>query len=381
MSERTTVLLASPYGQTGGGMGSIMTYLASMQSGPATRYQFKQVETRGGGHVLLSPYYVAVAAGQIASESIRGRLALVHLNLAEGGSVYRKAALLAVAKVAGSKVLLHLHAARIRQFHQSVNGAGKWLLRWMFQTADHTVVLGDVWRQWVIENFNVPPGKVSIVYNGVPTPRQAQRPKRTDKAFHLLFVGNLSERKGVSDLLHALAAPPLRERNVKLTLAGGGPLDHYQQLAECLGIADHTRFAGWLTQDGARDLMLSADALILPSYDEGLPLVILEALASGTPVICTPVGSVPEVLKDHETALLVMPGAQDDIVGAVLELIDNASLRASLALAGSRLYARVFTLEAFSHSITNLYSVVLADRPRPSAMWSKAQKVANDGGD
>ena len=199
MSDRRTVFLACPYGQVGGGMGSIMAYLASLGRDPSDRFDLQRLESRGGGHIALSPLFLAGAVGRIFLEAARGRLAVVHLNLAERGSVYRKAALLAATRLVGGRVLLHLHAAQIVQFHDSMGATGRALLRWMFHSADQCVVLGEVWRHWVAETFGVKPSRISIIYNGVPA--TVAPPDATDRAggrpFRLLFVGNLLERKGV----------------------------------------------------------------------------------------------------------------------------------------------------------------------------------------
>jgi glycosyltransferase involved in cell wall biosynthesis len=173
-----------------------------------------------------------------------------------------------------------------------------------------------------------------------------------------LDVGNLLERKGVRELLRAGASPSVRDRDIVLTMAGGGPVDTYRALAAKLGIADRVTFTGWVSQDAARALMVSADALILPAYDEGLPLVILEALASRTPVICTPVGSIPEVLDDRRTALFVSPGDEADIAAAILTLLDRPEMRRELSEAGAILYNRLFTMEAFARSFGRLYAAL-----------------------
>ncbi|HQT76012.1 MAG: hypothetical protein B7Z80_03740 [Rhodospirillales bacterium 20-64-7] len=359
MKNRRTVFLAAPYGQVGGGMGSIMAYLASLQHDPSGRFDLKQLETRGGGHVAFSPIFLTAAIGRIALEAARGRLAIVHLNLAERGSVYRKAALLAATKLAGGRVLLHLHAAQIRQFYDAMDSRGKALVRWVFQSADHIVVLGEVWRHWVTTTFGVDPERVSIVYNGVPATVAKARTVPDDGRFRLLFVGNLMERKGVSDLLRAFAKPSIRARNAHLTMAGGGPVDKYRAMAAELGIADRVTFTGWVSQDDARTLMVNADALILPAYDEGLPLVILEALATGTPVICTPVGSIPEVLADRHNALFVTPGDEAAIAEAILALIDDPAMGRALATEGSALYQRLFTMDAFARAIGTFYSALI----------------------
>jgi glycosyltransferase involved in cell wall biosynthesis len=379
MSNRQTVFLACPYGQVGGGMGSIMAYLASLETDPSGRFDLKRLESRGGGHIAASPVFLSAAIARIFAEAARGRLAVVHLNLAERGSVYRKAALLAAAKLAGGRALLHLHAAQIVQFHASMGPGGKWLLRWMFRSADHCVVLGEVWRRWVSDTFGIKSNRISVVYNGVPATAAKQRTTPVDGRFRLLFVGNLLERKGVKDLLQAFAAPALRARDIELTMAGGGPVEQYRAMAQQLGIADRVTFTGWVSQDDARTLMVNADALILPAYDEGLPLVILEALASATPVICTPVGSIPEVLADAETALFVTPGDEAGIAAAIINLIDHPALGRRIAAAGSALYQRLFTMEAFARSVGSLYAMLTPRDAKPDVpVWPSVQEAHDD---
>jgi glycosyltransferase involved in cell wall biosynthesis len=369
------VFLVSPYGQIGGGMGSIMDYLASMRHGAWDRFDLRRLESRGGGHVVFSLVFVALAVGRILLEGARGRLAVVHLNLAERGSVYRKAALLGTTKLAGGRVLLHLHAAQLVQSHATTGRFGKALLRWMFRSADQCVVLGDVWRRWVVDTFGVPPNRIGVIYNGVPATVSKPRTASRDGRFRLLFVGNLLERKGVNDLLHALASPGITARGVILTMAGGGPVDTYREIATRLGISDRVAFTGWVSQDDARSLMVNADALILPAYDEGLPLVILEALASRTPVICTPVGSIPEVLEDRRTALFVAPGSQAEIAAAILALADKPELGSELAEAGKLLYERLFTMEAFANSVESLYEILTPrGGPTASSLWPPVEE-------
>jgi glycosyltransferase involved in cell wall biosynthesis len=227
-----------------------------------------------------------------------------------------------------------------------------------------------VWRRWVAGTFEIRPNRISVVYNGVPATAAKLRTAPNDGRFRLLFVGNLLERKGVKDLLHAFAAPSLRTRDIELTMAGGGPVEQYRAMAQQLGVADRVTFTGWVSQDDARTLMVNADALILPAYDEGLPLVILEALASSTPVICTPVGSIPEVLADGETALFVTPGDQAGIAAAIEGLIDEPALGRTIAARGSALYRRLFTMEAFARSVGSLYATLAqGDAKAATPVW------------
>jgi glycosyltransferase involved in cell wall biosynthesis len=378
-----TVFLTCPYGQVGGGMGSIMQYMADLGTDPTGRFDLVRLESRGGGSILLSPFHLAWAVLRIFAGAARGRLAVVHLNLAERGSVYRKGVLLYAARLVGVKVLLHLHAAQIIAFHASLPRPGRALLRGMFRSADHVVVLGELWRRWVIETFGVAPQAISVVNNGVPaTP--LPREKRADGApFRLLFLGNLLERKGIADLLHALALPAAKGADLVLTVAGGGAVDTYKQMAAELGIADRVQFTGWLDQATARRQVTQADALVLPAYDEGLPLVILEAMATGVPVVCTPVGAIPEVFADRETALFVPPGDREALAAALVELSNDAALQERLSSEGLGVYHRRFTMTAFAQSMAALYAMLTRSPPnaalqRPASQRPAMAEVADD---
>jgi len=359
-------------------MGSIMAYLASLRTDPSGRFRLTPLESRGGGRLLFSPLYLALAVVRIVAEAARFRLAVVHLNLAERGSVYRKAVLLFAAKMTGARVLLHLHAAQIVALHDTMSPAGRSLLRSMFRSADTVVVLGDVWRRWVIDTFQLSPQAVSVIRNGVPATTTPRIPRPPGAPFRLLFLGNLLQRKGVADLLHALALPSLRDTRLTLTLAGGGPLETYRLMAESLGIAAQVKFTGWVDQATARDLLAGADALALPAYDEGLPLVILEAMATGVPVICTPVGAIPEVFEDRQTALFVPPGDRTALASTIAELAANPKLQASLSAEGLALYQRDFTMDGFAARISALYAALDRPQARRSELGFRVAEAGDD---
>jgi glycosyltransferase involved in cell wall biosynthesis len=354
-----------------------MAYLASLRVDPSGRFRLLRLESRGGGRLIFSPFFLAAAVCRIVAEAAAGRLAVVHLNLAERGSVYRKATLLFAAKFVGARVLLHLHAAQIVAEHEAMPRAGRFLLRCMFRSADRVVVLGELWRRWVIDTLGVTPWVVTVLRNGVPATTVPRVPRRGDEPFRLLFLGNLLQRKGIADLLHALAATP--GDPIALTVAGGGPVDTYRQMAASLGIGSRVRFTGWVGQAEARDLLAASDALALPAYDEGLPLVILEAMATGVPVICTPVGAIPEVFEDRRTALFVAPGDRLALSAAIATLRDDPALQKTLSAGGLALYGRDFTMEVFASRISALYAAL--DRPRPLMNPLDLGRIAGAGDD
>jgi len=171
----------------------------------------------------------------------------------------------------------------------------------------------------------------------------------------VLFLGNLSERKGVSDLLQALAQPGFDTARLEVTLAGGGDVHGYETKSRELGINGFVRFAGWSDQQQAARLMARTDVLVLPSYDEGLPLVILEALANGVAVVCSPVGEIPSVLSDGVNACFVQPGDVAGIAAGLQRVLQDGELRATLERNGRALYEQQFSIAHFFSSVAHIH--------------------------
>jgi glycosyltransferase involved in cell wall biosynthesis len=343
------VLLVSPYGAAGGGMGRSMEYLA--EAAPAG-FAFTFIESRGQGRAAWSAFFAARAALCVTIRSCNGRRNILHVNMAERGSVLRKSFFLYLGRILGVPTVLHLHAAEMAPFYDSLALLPRRLLRLTLQRADAVIVLGRAHAAWVRVVAGVAADRITIVPNGVAAPAPAATPaSRGD----LLFLGNLVARKGVTDLLCALAAPCLEELPWSLTMAGAGDAGALRRQAESLGIGARVEMQGWVTREASRHLLARAGALILPSYHEALPLSVLEALSYGVPVITTPVGSLPEVLRDGETALFVPPGDVTALTAAILALLTDEALAARLGQAGRALYQQEFTQARFAARICAVY--------------------------
>ena len=276
------------------------------------------------------------------------------MNLGDKASAARKGLLTVLGRAMGATVVVHLHAAKLVQTYNQAGPVVRWMITLPFRVASTNIVLGEVWRRWLIDELGVAPGKVDILANGVPSAPYAPRDHLSPRTpVRLLFLGNLMERKGVTDLIEALALLPADLPDWSLTLAGGGEIERYRGLAAARGLTE--RVVGWVGSAQALALLGVVDAMVLPSYDEGLPLVILEALGAGTPVVCTPVGAIPEFLQDGETALFVAPGDQPGLAAALGRVIAEPALRQHLGDTGRSSYQRTFSLEAFQSALFDIY--------------------------
>lgn len=360
-----TILVACPWTPVGGGMFKVADYLIRAQADPrqvsgsegppVALARLKPLDTRGSGSSAASLLVLVGALAALVRGRIRGEVAGVHVNMAERLSLVRKGLVVVTCRALGLPVVLHLHAAELHRAWPALPAPARALARWMFSLPRACIVLGPQSAEFVTGALRVPPERVVAVSNGVPPPRQARRRRERD-GLQLLFVGNLSARKGLPELLQAMALPVLAALPITLTLAGGGDLPGWRARADRLGLGDRVRFCGWT--DGAKlaGLMASADALVLPSHDEGLPLVILEALAQGLPVVCTPVGEIAACLQDGRHALFVPPGDAVGLARALARLLGDATLREQLALEGRSLWQREFSISRFFSRIAAVHS-------------------------
>lgn len=156
-------------------------------------------------------------------------------------------------------------------------------------------------------------------------------------ATRVLTVGRLAGVKGQAVLLEALAQLAARGRRVELTVAGDGPeRERLERRAAELGVADRVEFLGSVGQDRVADLYAQADVFCTSSFAEGVPTVLMEAMASGLPTVATRIMGIPELVEDGATGLLVPPGRADALADALERLADDPELARRMGEAGRR---------------------------------------------
>ncbi|MFM8444157.1 MAG: glycosyltransferase family 4 protein [Methylococcus sp.] len=171
-------------------------------------------------------------------------------------------------------------------------------------------------------------GKFEISRLGVDTERFAPRAAKTPgDPFELVCVGRLVAAKGQHILLDAMAALRAEGRRVHLTLVGQGPdLESLKTQSSRLGLSEAVTLTGAVNQDAILDFYLRADAFVLPSFAEGLPVVLMEAMALGVPCITTHITGVPEMIRDGIEGLLAAPSDMEGLTRAIARLMDEKDL-------------------------------------------------------
>ena len=176
----------------------------------------------------------------------------------------------------------------------------------------------------------------------------------------IVFLGRLSERKGVPELLLALSHPVMKELRWRAVLAGDGPVEDYRRQAADMGLSGLVDMPGWLGADETRALCARADILVLPSHAEGLAMAVLEGLSHGLAVVTTRVGAHEEVISDGETGVFVPVGDKDALAAALAKLITDPDIRSRLAAGARAHYLNHFSMKAYMRSMENLYETISA---------------------
>lgn len=354
--RRRFIYIACPWAPVGGGMYKVADYLIQSQAAaaPDGTAQLCPLDTRGTAGAVLSLGKLAMALARIAWGRFDGGLAGVHVNMGERMSLFRKGVIVAACRALGVPVVLHLHA-QMETFYKSLSPVPQRLARRVFLMANGVVVIGPAARRFVLEVLRVPAQRVDVVINGVPEAVVAGNRRPDGGPRRLLFVGNLSDRKGVLDLLSALASPQLDTTGLQVSLVGGGDLARYRRRARELGLESFVRFEGWCDQARTRELLASSHALVLPSHDEVLPLAILEALAHGVAVVTTPVGEIPALLTDGSNALFVSPRDPASLAAGLQRLLHEPGLLDTLSRNGRQLYEERFGLRGFFTRVASVH--------------------------
>jgi glycosyltransferase involved in cell wall biosynthesis len=206
-------------------------------------------------------------------------------------------------------------------------------------------------------------GPVDVTWNGVDTALFGPWDSRSAARRRLLFVGRIAPGKGLPDLLQALGVVAAQCPNVVLSIVGDGPLRKQaaRQVAR-YGLGERVEFLGYVrSREALCTLYQEAWALVLPSYHESLPTVLLEAMASGTPVIATRVGSVPDIIVHGENGLLVSPGAPGELAEAICRLLGDVALGHRLGAEARRTVVQRFSWQIVGDRYLERYRTLLRE--------------------
>lgn len=176
-----------------------------------------------------------------------------------------------------------------------------------------------------LTGIGVNPEKIQVIYNGVNHEKFGQSYPVTYKSPYILFIGNLKHDKGVMELIEGFNKVKNQYPDLHLIFAGSGVMQNaITEFANTQNISDRVTLLGNINHDELPAWLSNASALCLPSYNEGVPNVVLESMAAGTPVLATNVGGIPEILNEEVCGKLIIPKNSNAVAKGLNELLDQS---------------------------------------------------------
>lgn len=283
---------------------------------------------------------------------------VVHINTSLNTRAYwRDLVYLALAKALRARVLYQVHGGALPENFFARSRMLTGFLRWTLTLPDVVVVLAQCelasYRQFVPgqEVVALPNGIDCRPFASVPTVRS-----REDEPLRLVYIGRIAREKGLYETLQGVRLAHERGVDARITIAGGGPEEpRLRRYAQALGIGSRVTFAGPVFGDDKVNLLAGADLMLLPSYGEGLPYALLEAMAAGIPVIATPVGAIPDVMAEGIHGFLVPPRDGKAIAAALLVLAGDRERLSWMSRACRRRIRAAYSIERLAAELRLVY--------------------------
>lgn len=244
---------------------------------------------------------------------------IVHVHGASDASFWRKRIFINLAKMFGKKVVFHCHGSEFQRFTSQHQNA----VRKTLNKCDCIIALSESWKEWFEKTIH---HKNIVVIKNVIAPPHVKKIKHD--GFVMLFLGRLGKRKGIYDLMDVLVNHRTEfEGKIKFLFGGDGDVEQVKEIIKKNGLENIAEYQGWVNGEKKEHLLNMADTYILPSYNEGLPISVLEAMSYSLPIISTTVGGIPEVLTNGENGFIMEPGDKNAIYQAIHALMKNGKLR------------------------------------------------------
>lgn len=338
-----------------GGMRSVVE--GYQRDGLFGRWNVELVFTHEFGSTRLKLSRFFTGLGYVCKLLINREIGLLHCHVSMRASFWRKSIFATLARQFKVAVILHIHGGRFRVFYDDQPLVVQHVIRYQLEKADRVLVLSPTWQEFI---KSIAPGaNVGICRNYVEMPPLAHDTKdRT--VINLLFLGFVGNLKGIHDLLAVLPEVVKSHPNLRLRVGGNGEIDYAKDIVEREGLTNYVEFLGWVSGDAKRDLLASADIFVLPSYKEGLPVSLLEAMSYGVPVISTTVGSIPELIDDTVNGFLINPGDRQALQSLLVLLGKDAGLRVEIGDKGRQTILAQYSRQVVLPELEAVYSDLIS---------------------
>lgn len=312
------VLMVVPSFSAKGGITSVVSGYKNIT---VDDYKIKFVETYCDGSKIKKIFKFISGLTKYLYYMIMWNPDIVHVHSSFGKSFSRKKYIIRIAKIFNKRIINHIHGADFDEFYTNTNKKMKNRIIKTYNCCDVIIALSEEWKNKL--SIIIDERKIRIVENyGVIHKSDYSRKNNHS----VLFLGFICERKGCFDI--PLVVKKVKEKipNVKFILCGSGTSDDIDKLKKQIienNVCDNVIFPGWVKDNKKRELLENSNLFFLPSYNEGMPMAILDAMGYALPIISTTVGGISKIVKNDYNGYIYKPGEIDKFSNAIIGLLND----------------------------------------------------------
>lgn len=304
-------------------MGGISTVVQGyLQSELIKNYNVMYLSSHKDGNKITKLCIVLKAYFKFFYICLYNKPDIIHIHSSFGASFYRKAIFIKIGKWFDLPIINHVHGADFNKFYVDATDKNRKIIKKVYSKCDSIIVLSKEWEKKFLDI--VPQQKISVIENYALYPNKINDIK--DKENIILFLGEVGKRKGAYDIPKVVEKVKEISKDFKFIICGNGEVENIKKIALNKKIAEYIEFRGWIGKDEKVSLLKKAKIYFLPSYNEGLPMSILEGMAYGLPVVSTIVGGIPTVVENNKNGYLCNPGDCDGFSDAIIKILNNENL-------------------------------------------------------
>lgn len=285
-------------------------------------------------------------------EMILNKPDIVHIHSSFGPSFYRKMPFIYMACFRGVPVINHIHGAEFETFYLKASDRKKRRIRKVYGKCTMLIALSEEWKR-NLESV-VSPEKITVIENYCKIPDLSG----TEKKKQILFLGEIGKRKGCYDIPEIYGRVLEKGERLPLIMAGDGELAEVKKLFEDRDLLESVSFPGWVRGADKDKCLKESGIFLFPSYYEGMPMAVLEAMAYGMAIVTTRVGGIPHLLEDGGSGYLCEPGDIEGLSKRLLELSKDGDERRKMGERARQKAIEEYSMESHMKKLMDLYGRV-----------------------
>lgn len=277
---------------------------------------------------------------------------IVHVNMASDSSYYRKSVFIRTAKACRKKIVIHQHGGNFPEFYgKELSARGRKQVKRVLSMGDAFLVLGTAWKDF----FGAIIGRehIMILPNAIHIPEPGDKQYGARK---ILFLGRLCKEKGIGELLTVM--PKLQKQCPGVRLYLGGIWEDQGLKTQALALRECVTDLGWIDGAEKQRYLGECDIFVLPSYFEGQPVSVLEAMAHACGIVTTKTGSIPDMIIEGETGLFAVSKDAKTLEECLLKLLEDPELCRALGENARRKAKAEFSIENNIKQLLDIYKSI-----------------------